>query len=145
MEKDIRTLGEYQLTDALQLMVEQGERMTAFPVDAWYDCGKPETLLSTNRALLARRSASRRIEGVVINDPVFVAPTAVLTNCVIGPNTTVGDYAVIEDSIVQNSIVSEYACVRRTLLENSIVGNGSQVEGTYTRVNVGDSSQIEFS
>ena len=52
--KDIRTKGEYQLTDALQMMLERGERMTTFIVEGWYDCGKPETLLSTNRALLEK-------------------------------------------------------------------------------------------
>ncbi len=63
---DIRTRGEYQLTDALQMMLTRGEKMRTFDVEGWYDCGKPETLLSTNRALLEKRSCPRVIEGVVI-------------------------------------------------------------------------------
>ena len=55
IEKDIKVKGEYQLTDALQLMIEQGEPMGCFKVDDWLDCGNPETLLSTNRLLLDRR------------------------------------------------------------------------------------------
>jgi glucose-1-phosphate thymidylyltransferase len=50
--KDIKTKGEYQLTDALELMVKRGERIGTFTVDGWYDCGKPDTLLATNRHLL---------------------------------------------------------------------------------------------
>ncbi|HLP29451.1 MAG TPA: nucleotidyltransferase family protein, partial [Candidatus Didemnitutus sp.] len=45
IDNDLRTKGEYQLTDALQLMVDAGEKFTTFSVDGWYDCGKPETLL----------------------------------------------------------------------------------------------------
>jgi glucose-1-phosphate thymidylyltransferase len=144
VEKDIRTKNEYQLTDALQLMIDRGEKMKPFPVDGWYDCGKPETLLSTNHALLERAPASKKIEGVVLVDPVYVAPSAKLTNCVIGPYTTVGNDAVIYESIVRNSIISESARVHRALLDNSIVGNGSVVKGNYKRINVGGSSEIDF-
>lgn len=144
VEKDIRTKGEYQLTDALQMMIEKGERMTTFMVEGWFDCGKPETLLSTNKALLEKHSVSRRIEGVVVNGPVHISPSAHLSNCVVGPYTTVGDNARISESIVRNSIIGEEARVERAMLENSIVGNGSVVRGGYKRINVGGSSEIDF-
>lgn len=144
VEKDIRTKGEYQLTDALQMMIERGEKMTTFSVEGWFDCGKPETLLSTNRALLEMKSVSRKIEGVVVNEPVYIAPTAVLSNCIIGPYTTVGDNAKIAESVVRNSIIGEDSNVQKVLLDNSIVGNGSVVKGGYKRINVGGSSEIDF-
>lgn len=144
VEKDIRTKNEYQLTDALQLMIRKGEQMTTFPVDGWFDCGKPETLLSTNQALLERRSSYRKLEGVVINEPVYVAPTAALERCVIGPHTTVGDRAEIHDAVIRNSIIGEDAKVHRALLEDSIIGNASVVRGAYKRLNVGGSSEISF-
>ncbi|MEK9136316.1 MAG: sugar phosphate nucleotidyltransferase, partial [Bacteroidota bacterium] len=87
VEKGIRTKGEYQLTDALQMMIERGEQLKTFMVEGWYDCGKPETLLSTNRALLEKKSTPRRIEGVVVIEPVYIAPTAKLTNSVIANST----------------------------------------------------------
>jgi glucose-1-phosphate thymidylyltransferase len=144
VDHNIRTKNEYQLTDALQLMLDRGEKMKTFMVEGWYDCGKPETLLSTNRALLEKTSSTRTIDGVVLVEPVFVASTAKLTNCVVGPYTTVGNNAVICESVVRNSIISESARVDRALLENSIVGNGSVVRGTYKRINVGGSSEIDF-
>jgi glucose-1-phosphate thymidylyltransferase len=144
VKKDIRTKGEYQLTDALQLMIERGERMETFRVEGWYDCGKPETLLSTNRALLEKHSTSRKIPGVVVNEPVYLAETAVLTNCVVGPYTTVGDHATISDSVIRNSIISENAQVCKTLLDNSIIGNGSVLKGSYRRMNVGGLSEIDI-
>jgi len=145
VEKNIRTRDEYQLTDALQMMIERGERMKTFLVEGWYDCGKPETLLSTNRALLENHSTYTDVEGVVINEPVYVAPTAVLSNCIIGPNTTVGAHANVSDAVIRNSIIGDKAEVRRALLDNTIIGNGSIVKGSYKRLNIGDLSEIEFS
>jgi len=144
VDRDIRTKGEYQLTDALQIMIDKGEQMSTFPVEGWYDCGKPETLLSTNRVLLERRAKHPPLAGVVINDPVYIAPTATVRDSVIGPNTTIGDNALVAESVIRNAIVSENAEVQRALLENSIVGNGALVRGAYKRINVGDSSEIDF-
>jgi glucose-1-phosphate thymidylyltransferase len=144
VEKDVRTKGEYQLTDALQMMLERGEKMKTFMVEGWYDCGKPETLLSTNKALLEKKSSPRKLDGVVVVNPVYIAPTAQLANCVIGPYTTVGDRASITESVVRNSIISEGAQVHKALLNNSIVGNNSVVRGSYKRINVGGSSEIDF-
>ncbi|MBP1690842.1 MAG: nucleotidyl transferase [Bacteroidetes bacterium] len=144
VSRDIRTKGEYQLTDVLQMMIDRGERIESFPVEGWYDCGKPETMLSTNRALLERHSTFRPMEGVVITEPVYIAPNAVLCNCVIGPNTTVGDGAEISEAVIRNSIIGSQARVGRVLLENSIIGNGAMVKGSYKRFNVGDASELEF-
>ncbi len=144
VDKDLRTKGEYQLTDALQMMIERGEKMGTFGVEGWFDCGKPETLLSTNRALLEKKSVSRKMEGVVVNEPVYISPSAELSNCIVGPYTTVGDNAKISESVVRNSIIGEEASVQKVLLDNSIVGNGSVVKGGYKRINVGGSSEIDF-
>jgi glucose-1-phosphate thymidylyltransferase len=144
VKRDIRTKGEYQLTDVLQMMIDRGERMETFHVEGWYDCGKPETLLSTNRALLQKHSTYRPMVGVVITEPVYIAPTASLCNCVVGPNTTVGDGAELSEAVVRNSIIGTQARVSRVLLENSIIGNSANVQGNYKRFNVGDSSELEF-
>lgn len=144
IENDIRTKGEYQLTDALQRMIARGERMTTFMVEGWYDCGKPETLLATNRALLAKMAFTPPLRDVVVIPPVYIAPTAKVEHSVVGPNTTIGDRAMVSESVVRNSIISEEARVQRAMLENSIVGNGSVVKGTYKRINVGGSSEIDF-
>lgn len=141
--RDIRTKGEYQLTDALQLMLDRGVKLKTFPVEGWYDCGKPETLLETNRALLSRSSTEKEMPGVIVNHPVYIAPTAVLSNCVIGPFASVGDHAEISEAVIRNSIISQGARVSRVLLDNSIIGNDSSVTGSYKRFNVGGSSEIE--
>jgi glucose-1-phosphate thymidylyltransferase len=144
VDRNVRTKGEFQLTDALQMMLERGERMKTFMVEGWYDCGKPETLLSTNRALLEKNSTPQPIDGVVINTPVYISSTARLSNCIIGPYTTVGDNVHITEAVIRNSIIGEGAQVHKALLDNSIVGNGAIVKGSYKRINVGGSSEIDF-
>ncbi len=49
-----QTKGEFYLTDAIQVMIDDGARIEAATMDLWLDCGRPETLLETNRVLLAR-------------------------------------------------------------------------------------------
>lgn len=140
---DRRNRGEYQLTDALQMMIDRGERFTTFPVEGWYDCGKPETLLATNRHLLDNNSAYSVRDKTVIIPPVFIADSAKIVNSVIGPYATVAENATVIDSVLRNSIVSDGATVTSSLLEESIIGNHSIVRGKFLRLNVGDSSEID--
>ena len=142
--KKIKTRGEYQLTDALQIMIDKGESLTTFPVEGWYDCGKPETLLSTNQFLLTKRGTNRRIENVVINDPVFISESAIIKNSVIGPFATISENCEITDSIIRNSIVSSGAKIEKAMLENSIIGSNAIVKSNFRKLNTGDSSEIEF-
>lgn len=141
---DRRTRGEYQLTDALQMMIDAGERFTTFTVDGWFDCGKPETLLETNRHLLERRPQDRRISGVVVNPPVFIAQSATITNSIIGPYATIADGAVVTDSIITDSIIGEHASVERAMLDQSIVGPDAKVRGEIRRINIGASSELSI-
>ena len=144
VKTNARTKGEFQLTDALQMMIERGEKMKTFNVEGWYDCGKSETLLSTNQHLLNNLPLPSALEGVVIQPPVFVSPEATVRNSIVGPFTTIAEGSTVENSIIRNSIISEGASVSEALLQDSIVGSNAVVRGTYKRINIGDSSELEF-
>jgi glucose-1-phosphate thymidylyltransferase len=144
IKSDIRTKGEYQLTDALQMMIERGEKMKTYPVEGWFDCGKPETLLSTNQHLLNHQPMPTPIKGVVIQPPAFISATAKVSNAIIGPNATIADNVTVENSIIRDSIIGEGATVVNSLLEESLIGNNAVVRGNYKRINIGDSSELEF-
>lgn len=144
IKTNVRTKGEFQLTDALQMMIERGERMKTFPVDGWFDCGKPETLLSTNQHLLSQLQNPPIIDGVVTIPPVYISTEATVRNSIIGPYATIAEGTTVENSIIRNSIVSEGATVSEALLQDSIVGSNAVVRGTYKRINIGDSSELEF-
>jgi glucose-1-phosphate thymidylyltransferase len=142
--KKIMTRGEYQLTDALGLMIKHGCKMTTFNVEGWFDCGKPDTLLSTNRYLLSQIKSVDKRPGNILLPPVYISPSAVLENSVVGPNVSVADDARIIRSIVKDSIISECAEVTDCLLEQSLIGNNSLISGQFKRANLGDSSEIKY-
>jgi len=144
IDKKIKTKGEYQLTDALQLMIDKGEPFTTFPVHGWYNCGKSETLLSTNEILLKENISKKIYPGCIINNPVFIADSAVLEHAIIGPNTTIGEQAVVVNSIISDSIIGSDARVKHIMLEHSIVGNNASVTGTPHKINIGDYSEIRL-
>lgn len=144
VDKKITTRGEFQLTDALGLMIRHGAKITTFNVDGWFDCGKPEALLATNRYLLSQIKSVDNRPGNVIIPPVFIAPSAVLESAVIGPYVSVADDSKIIRSVVRDSIISEGAEVVDSILESSLVGNHSLLTGHYQRVNLGDSSEIGY-
>jgi len=144
--KDMRTKGEYQLTDALQIMIEQGHRIRPFKVAGWYDCGKTETLLETNRELLDVNgdATGPAPAGSVIVPPVAIDPTAVIEHSIIGPHVSIAARAVVRESVVKNSIVNQDAVVEQTLLEGSVIGENALVTGTFRHLNVGDSSEVRL-
>ncbi|UCH79243.1 MAG: NTP transferase domain-containing protein [Candidatus Coatesbacteria bacterium] len=144
VEDDIKTRGEYQLTDALQMMVEANHEIVTFPIEGWFDCGEPAALLETNRALLARVEDVPKRPGSIIIPPVWIDESAAIQNSIIGPNVSVAGGAIVKDSIVRDSLVSEYASVENLILQSSIIGDRAAAQGRPASLNVGDSSQIEL-
>jgi glucose-1-phosphate thymidylyltransferase len=140
-----RTRGEIQLTDALAEMIARGAVLQPFPVEGWYDCGKTDALLETNRSLLDASKNHVERPGVVIVPPVALDPTADVLHSVIGPHASIGARAHVRRSVVRNSIVNQDATVEDVLLEHSVVGENAVVRGGYQRLNVGDSSEVEVS
>jgi glucose-1-phosphate thymidylyltransferase len=143
-QKHVRTNGEYQLTDAMELLVERGQTITTFPVSGWYDCGKTETLLDTNRVLLGKQKGSVSVAGSVVHPPVSLAPGAVVENCILGPYVSVASGAKLKNAVVRDSIVNQNAVIEDILIEGSVVGENAVVRGAWKTVNVGDSSEVNI-
>ena len=139
--------GEFYLTDAFQYMIDHGSKIQVASVAGWYDCGKPETLIGTNRhLLLAGRSGiadSATLEGSTLHEPVRVEEGAVVRNSVLGPNVTVEAGAHVEDSTVKDTILGSGCTVIRSTLHDSLVGSESRVTACRGRLSVGDHSEVE--
>jgi glucose-1-phosphate thymidylyltransferase len=144
LQKNIQTRGEFQLTDALQLMISKGVKFATYHVERWFDCGKPETLLETNQLLLQRHSHHRKLPDCVVIPPVYIADDAIVQRSVIGPYTTIASGATVLDSVVRNSIISNNARVESYLLDKSIIGNNALVRGHFLSFNVGHFSEINI-
>lgn len=141
---DLRTRGEYQLTDALNLMISRGIDIQAFEIEGWYDCGKAETLLETNRDLLQMSGARMTVPGSIIIDPVNIAEDVKIESSVIGPFVSMSGKTVVRKSIIRNSILGSGTLVEDALLDSSLIGDNAIVRGIFKKLNVGDSSEIDF-
>ena len=150
IQEGVLTKGEFQLTDALQRMIDRGVVMKPLEVSGWHDCGTPESLLQTNRILLRERfmadaeQLEARFPTAHIKPPVWIAPSAHIGDSIIGPGVTIAADARLENAIVRNSILSQGARVRNVYLADSIIGNHAIVSEQALRLYVGDSSQVIF-
>jgi len=150
IENDIRGAGdEYQLTDALQRMLEQGAEFGTFDVGDWYDCGRPETLLTANQVLLERQAANSEqaddhMDSSVIIEPADIGENVTLSASVVGPYASVDDGATVKESHLTNIIVGQDASVTQANLRNSIIGDSATVTGTPHELNIGDSSNLQL-
>ncbi|HET7898364.1 MAG TPA: nucleotidyltransferase family protein, partial [Flavisolibacter sp.] len=74
ISQGIKTHGEFSITDAIDCMIKNGAVFKAFKVDAWFDCGKRDSLLESNATLLKKFGAhaepSPAYENTVLIQPV---------------------------------------------------------------------------
>ena len=128
--------GEFYLTDAFQYMVDQGRRLRVEPVGGWYDCGKVDTLLETNRHLLEQGRARRPAKipaGVKIVDPVYIENGVTLSDCTVGPNVSVETGSEIAGGVVADSILGRNVRINGATVRGSLIGDGQTVTGTLER------------
>jgi glucose-1-phosphate thymidylyltransferase len=148
MQRQVQIGGEFYLADAVNVLLAEGVQMRVEPVEVWQDCGKPESLLETNRYLLDHSrdnsaEAARR-KGIVVVPPVYIDPTADIEASVIGPHVSIGPDCVIRRSLIRDSIVDAGSNIIDTALSASLIGRDARVVGRDRSLNVGDSSEIGF-
>ena len=137
--------GEYYLTDAFQYMIDKGAKIRVVDVAGWYDAGKLDTLLETNRTILERGGARRPAgvpAGVKIFDPVYVEDGVTLRDATIGPNVSLGAGTVVEGSELRDTIVGNKARITGSKLAHSMIGDETVVEGVRGTVTLGDHSEV---
>jgi len=144
VREDRRMRGEFWLADAVQLMVDAGERMGTFPIEHWYDCGTVDALLQANRDLLqlARPAIPSGVTRVI--PPSYVSPSAMLEGSVVGPYVSIGDRARVINSTVKDSIINARALLEDAHLELSVVGEAAVVRKGTGKVSIGDASVIDL-
>lgn len=137
-------LGEYFLTDAFQYMIDHGATLKVIDVDGWYDAGKLDTLLETNRTMLEKGRARRpmNVNGATIIDPVYIEDGVTLKGSTIGPNVSIGKGSVIEGSELRDTIVGEKATIKSSRLQQSLLGDATVVEGVNGSLTIGDHSEV---
>jgi glucose-1-phosphate thymidylyltransferase len=150
VDRDIRTLGEYQLTDAMVLMAEDGAVLKGFLIDKWYDCGRPDMLIRVNHRLLDDLPPANHVDpDVVLEQSVIVPPVAMEGGCVIkrsvvGPYVTVGRDTEIRDSVLSECILAEGCDVRDMVLHETVLADRVVARGRSHRMVVGEQTLIDM-
>lgn len=143
--------GEYEITDAIQVLIQEGAPVGGALLDGWWqDMGSMGGLLTANSLLLADlttqidRTARLRgadltgplwigpraiIEGSRLMGPVWIGPGAVVRGATIGPDVSVGAGAHVQGAALQQAILLPGARVEGPLppLVGTILGEGASV------------------
>ena len=137
--------GEYELTAAIQLLLEQGANLRALELAGfWFNLTDPETLLEANRCILHEQLAAGEamvgqatsIDRRAIVDRVArVGSRCRIGRARVGFNVTICDDVVVEDGAeLRSCIVLPGARVGFSTVVNAIVPPGYHVEDAHNVV-----------
>jgi glucose-1-phosphate thymidylyltransferase len=139
--------GEFFLTDAFQFMIDKGARLKVEDVAGWYDAGKLDTLLATNRVMLekgrARRPATTGDSKII--DPVFIDDGVTLTGSTIGPNVSISGASSVVRSTLRDTVVGAHTRIEDSTLANSLIGDHVVIERFSGELTAGDHAELRGS
>ena len=150
--------GEYEITDAIQQMIDDKQKVTPYTIQGWYiDAGKPEPIILANQLVLEDlpyspppTADSGKIEGnsevshrviigensriidSVVRGPVIIGDNTIIQDSYVGPYTAIGNKCRIEGSEIEASIVMDN-CVIRLIpgrIDRSLLADNAQVVST---------------
>ena len=161
--------GELEITDAIQHLVDRGERVEPHIVRGWWkDTGRLEDMLEANRLVLDTLvervegelvdsrcegrvviEAGARLERCTVRGPAIIGAGARLVDCYIGPYTAIGADCTIARAEVEHSILLD-GCTVTDLdgrMESSLLGRNVAIrrgdgQPRAFRFMVGDNSEI---
>lgn len=151
LDNNIKDKGEFQLTNALENMKRKGLKFVPGEVDEWMDCGNKGITVDTNKRILQFAfqekedliSKSVSLENSKIIEPCYIGENVLLKNTTVGPNVSVGDNSIIENSHVVNSMIQTHTTLKNATLEEAMIGNHVYFDGKFRTVSIGDYSILE--
>ena len=163
--------GEFEITDAIQWLIEHGYRVYPHVHKGWWiDTGKPGDMLVANDHVLEELThavspeaiiensiigprvsveAGARIINSEVRGPSIIGQDTVITDSYIGPFTSIYHNVIIEDCEVEHSIVLEQSKVVSlgVRLQDSLIGRHAMVASDArkpraVKMNLGDHSTV---
>ena len=150
IDNDLRENNEYQLTNVLESLKQQGLKFIPGTVSAWMDCGKKDPTVDTNKQVLGFEYAEGNdlvskdlvLKNSEIIQPCFIGKNVVLTNSKIGPYVSLGENSVVNNSIIENSLIQSSVTIINANLNNAMMGNHAIFNGKFTSVSIGDYTEL---
>jgi UDP-N-acetylglucosamine diphosphorylase/glucosamine-1-phosphate N-acetyltransferase len=134
--------GEYELTDALQMLTER-EEIKVIPLQGyWNDIGYPWDYIDANMYMLDRTGFAigentEIWDSAIIKKPAVIGTNCRIKNCVV-ENSVVGDNCVVgEFSIVKRSVVMSHSHVPHlNYVADSVIAEGCNLGAGTTIANL---------
>lgn len=164
--------GEYEITDAIQWLIENGFAVHPYVHTGWWiDTGKPMDMLSANDHVLeevtphiagsvdAASQLDSRVtveKGAVVTNsiirgPAIIGENARITNAYVGPFTSLYTNVVVENSEIEHAIVLENSKIINvtTRIQDALIGRNATVTQSGRRprslnFNLGDYSHVDL-
>lgn len=147
IDNDIKIKGEYQITDAMDHMLQNGVKFYTDQVSEWLDCGNKDNTLYTNGRVLALKqgketlmAADATITNSTIIQPCFIGAGVVITNSVIGPNVSLEAGVHVSNSVITNSIIQCESVVNNACINQSMLGKNVLYQAQPQELSLGDYS-----
>lgn len=145
--------GEYEISSIHSNFLKNNKNVGYKEITGWWkDTGKIEDLLIANSLLLEEMPetnfpnhgtvesgtqisakvhiglGSRISKDVVLNGPVIIGENCILSNCEIGPNTTIGSGCDIKNATIKDSIILDNTFIDVDLfIVNSLIGKNVKI------------------
>ncbi|WP_299049938.1 sugar phosphate nucleotidyltransferase [uncultured Polaribacter sp.] len=150
IDSDLRENGEYQLTNVLKSLKQQGAKFIPGKVNAWMDCGKKDPTVDTNKQVLGFEAALGNnlvASNIVLNNseiiqPCFIGENVVFNDSKIGPYVSIGANSVVHNSTIKNSLIQTNVEISNATLDNAMIGNHAKYNAKYTSVSIGDYTEL---
>ncbi|WP_435414266.1 sugar phosphate nucleotidyltransferase [Polaribacter aestuariivivens] len=150
IDNDLRENNEYQLTNVLETLKQNGAKFVPGTVDAWMDCGKKDPTVDTNKQVLEFEQEAGNnlvsddvlLENSEIIQPCYIGKNVVLKDSKIGPHVSIGDNGIVLNSIISNSLIQSNVSISNANLNKAMIGNHAKYNGRYTSVSIGDYTEL---
>ena len=151
IDNNITKSGEYQLTDALQNMLDKGLKFKTNDVKEWLDCGNPAATINTNQRVLELKSGKEQLvsrdvksNNSVIIPPVYIGKGVSISNSVIGPYVSIAEGCEINDCRIENTMIGKQCTLSKSVIAESMIGNNVNIKSNIQRLSIGDYSVVEL-
>ncbi|MEE0895106.1 MAG: sugar phosphate nucleotidyltransferase, partial [Bacteroidales bacterium] len=135
IDNNITKSGEYQLTDALQNMLDKGLKFKTNDVKEWLDCGNPAATINTNQRVLELKSGKEQLvsrdvksNNSVIIPPVYIGKGVSISNSVIGPYVSIAEGCEINDCRIENTMIGKQCILSKSVIAESMIGNNVNIK-----------------